>query len=438
MRNIVFSNFKSKLQDAYVSSTFFEKIGKRIDRLCRPVLKLFLSIARHFYKIENDKIIFSSLSMGPYQCNPKYIYEELIRQKRPYRYTWVVNAADLNFMKTFINDSNSKVVAAYTYEAFKEMASAKIWVENSMADIFPKRRKNQFFIQTWHGSMGIKTMNSVLPRKVYNQVTTIISNSFFENYFFRQFWTNASVMMYGHARNDLFFHKELIEKARHKVNRYFNISDNLKIVIYAPTYRTFNNNIIDNLDIFHINSKRLKTTLEKHFGGKWEMMLRLHYYFHYTHLIQHNQVIDCEKIFNASSYPDMQELLARADLVISDYSSLMYDLLLLDTPGIIYAPDYKNYNKNKQALHYPLESTPFPLAETENELIAAIENYDVNSFRNKKELFLKNKGCIEDGHAAKRIAAKIGEIIENKPMKVFMNQNIKQDYSEWAENTGWK
>lgn len=109
----------------------------------------------------------------------------------------------------------------------------------------------------------------------------------------------------------------------------------------------------------------------------------------------------------------MQELIAIADIAITDYSSWIYDFVLLRKPGFIYATDIDHYN-NERGFYYSLESTPFPVATTNEELMTNIIQFDQIIYENRVEEFLREKGCCEDGNASKRVVEKIQELISGK------------------------
>ena len=104
---------------------------------------------------------------------------------------------------------------------------------------------------------------------------------------------------------------------------------------------------------------------------------------------------------------DMQELLAAADCLITDYSSCAFDFMLTRRPVFLYTPDIREYD-TQRGFYYPLTSTPFPLAQNNAELQKNIDSFDEAAYRQKVEAFLAGKGCIEDGHASERVA----ELIE--------------------------
>lgn len=147
--------------------------------------------------------------------------------------------------------------------------------------------------------------------------------------------------------------------------------------------------------------------LKEKFGGDWKILVRMHPNFvrYQNRLIPQN-----ENIINVSEYPDIQELLVAADIAITDYSSCIFDFMLSRKPGFIYASDIKEFD-NDRGFYYPLTSTPFPVATHNEELRKNILNFDYETYKIKVEEFLKDKGCMEDGHASERTVDLIEQIM---------------------------
>lgn len=109
----------------------------------------------------------------------------------------------------------------------------------------------------------------------------------------------------------------------------------------------------------------------------------------------------------------MQELLAITDVAITDYSSWIYDFVLLRKPGFIFATDIEEYN-NERGFYYPLESTPFPVATNNIQLVENIRRFDNVKYQHDIDLFLKEKGCIEDGEASRRVVELLSGILDHE------------------------
>ena len=209
--------------------------------------------------------------------------------------------------------------------------------------------------------------------------------------------------MYGHPRNDIFFHNRWIA-ARNAVETYIS-KKNKKILLYVPTFRD------DVMEWEHqIDYNRLKQSLEQRFSDEWIILVRMH-----PRMKAYAKKLIPQEPYcvDVTEYPDIQELLAAADAVVTDYSSAVFDFLLTGKPAFIYAPDHQRYEKMR-GLYYPLEDTPFPIAADNAELAADIASFNEEDYQKRAAAFLKHKGSVEDGDAAKRVAGLITDCIKEK------------------------
>lgn len=385
-------------------------------------LKFTLDMCKDFnrYKklpIQKNKIVFSNTkgNLG-YGCNPKYIANEILNKNLPYELVWLVDTEKKNIdLKDF--PCNIKIVNYKSDEALKELATSKVWVDNQWKLYHCKRgltkKEGQYYIQTWHGSLGIKRIGKDSPCDSINyneyfsdldtkMIDFLISNSTFENNIYKSRFSNhGKICEFGHPRNDVFFYKN--NDIRKKLFNILGLNENTKTILYAPTFR--NSSLRNDTSYFNVDYHKLIETLEKITGNSYVILQRMH-----PETKNFNNA-DNKKIIDVSKYPDMQELLVSADILISDYSSCMFDFMLSRKPCFVFATDIEEYN-HERGFYYPLESTPFPIARNNNELIKNIENFDYDKYKVKVEKFLKDKGCIEDGHASERVVNLIKELME--------------------------
>lgn len=156
--------------------------------------KALAVLARHHLAkktpVEN-KVMFLTFQ-GDYTCNPKYIAEELLRQNSDYQLVWDVKTA----YPTSDYPMGLKFVRHNTYEFYKELASAKVIIENTniVERLYAYKKKEQFLLQTWHGSLGIKRLDGdvvmgfrwkQLAKRCQKTVDYLLSNSNFETEVFQ-------------------------------------------------------------------------------------------------------------------------------------------------------------------------------------------------------------------------------------------------------------
>ena len=391
-----------KLKKALAQGTLLLYIRKKIDYIIGVISK---KIFYSHNKVQNNKIFVMTYN-NQYCDNEKYIVEEILRQKLPVDVVW---AAPKKGLRPERFPREVRTVKRGTFEMFEEQATAKIWFDNALNCVWfdmPKK-KSQVYINTWHGSMGIKRLGgneNWLKRAARCKSTTdyCTTNSVFEEDVFRTtFWPNTEFMKIGHPRNDILINKDVYPEIRKRVEEELEIPEGKKIALYAPTFRDDGD-----LSCFNLDYEEMRQALERKFGGEWIILIRLHF----KNVKSASKIKKNDNMIDASKYFDMQELMAAADIGITDYSSWAYDFILTSRPLFIYATDIEKYNTDR-GFYYPLESTPFPIATDNSEMIKNIEEFDESSYLERVEQFLNEKGCYETGNASAAVVEKIKEIV---------------------------
>lgn len=370
--------------------------------------------------INNNKIVFDNFNGGSFGCNPKYIAQEILRRNLPYELVWLVKSVKKETAKG-IFPPEIKLVGYGTKQALKELAGAKLWIDNQRKNYFIKKgltkKEGQYFIQTWHGSLGIKKLDADVDaftnefkQEWVNRAKFdssmwdyLLTNSEFENKIFRRaLWFENKIIQFGHPRNDIFFKNT--DQIKQKVKEFYNISEDKKILLYVPSFR-------DNGDIecYNLDYDRILDTLNYKFGSDWVCISRLH-----PRAKKFDKDLipkDNERVIDGTFYPDIQELLVTSDVAITDYSSCIFDFMLGKKPGFIFATDSEKFN-NDRGFYYPLEATPFPVASNNDDLINNIRNFDTDKYKIDVEKFLVSKGCIENGHASEKTVDLIEQLMK--------------------------
>jgi CDP-glycerol glycerophosphotransferase len=384
----------------WVKANFIRLLAKAYLVLCRAK------------PIQENKILFL-MCHNRYGCNPKYIIEEIIRRKLPFELTYMVNVnAQPNFADV---PAEVRIVHLRPWWNYvSELSTAKVWIDNTIRTMAPKR-PGQFFIQTFHGSLGIKKIDKINDNEsmlTHNSITDFcISNSDFETKIYKlNGWRGVKIMEYGHPRNDILCPEaepETVRRVKSKIYKIFNLEPDEKIVLYAPTFRdqhfrqklsreTFSP---ESLACYKLDSGLITASLSEKLGGRWRFLFRLHYM---TKIARGLHGFFDESAVDTSDYDDIQELMASSEVLISDYSSCLFDFILTRRPAFIFATDLAEY-ENDRGFYYSLRSTPFPIAESNEELRCKILNFDNTSYQEAVTKFLIDKGCREDGQASRRV-----------------------------------
>ena len=382
--------------------------------------------------IKNNRILFTGLTGGKsydYSCNPKYLYEYL-RDNYPGRYEYVWAVKD-KAQYSFLEEEGVKLIKHFTVSSFPMLLTSKIVVTNgSYAPWFPFRKK-QYVINTWHGGGAYKKVENEAPGKDWatrkraqfcadNIDLFLASCKVQEEQMIRTTYQyQGEVLRAGTPRNDGLLKGDAKAVAA-KVRTYYNIPENGRIVMYAPTYRTPSTPVeldvdvlLDKLNLLGVET--LKQLLEFSMdsdestfhqpdenGIKW-------YFFNRYHRYQDDNMnvkVKGQAVIDVMDYPDMQELLCAADLLITDYSSCVWDYMLLQKPCFLYVPDKEEYIE-QTGFYVGLDEWPFEQANTVDTLMECVENYDSEKAKIRIEEHLKRLGSYEQGECCGQIAKRI-------------------------------
>lgn len=360
----------------------------------------------HFLPVQQDKIVFICFNGKNYSCNPKYIAEEILTQKLDYDLVWLLWDVSQQLPEGI------RKVPFQGREALRELATAKVIITNIKNDLRVFKKKDQYVIQTWHGSYSSKRLEKdaqdKLPRRYIKeskrnsqQTDLFISGSTSQSQEYRDsFWCRCDILESGFPRNDVLFHWD--PSIRSKVRQAFGIPEDGKLVLYAPTFRDDGST-----DAYNINGRAVVDTLEKN-GGDWYFLVRMHP--NATHL-QSIFAYD-DKVFNASNYPDMQELLLASDILITDYSSSVYEFAVLGKPSFIYASDVEAYDAMR-GLKQDFYRMPYRVNRTNAALLEELDGFTPEAGKEAAAKFMEYFGGVDKGDASKQVVARIRSVIEN-------------------------
>lgn len=353
-----------------------------------------------------------------YGDNPGYILEELRRQCPNLDFVWLEgDDFDVNTPSWC-----RRVLYRITPKTVYELSTARVIIDSHRFRSTIRKRKGQLFIETWHGGLGMKKieMDTEIVRRSKVQMSELkntckladvfISNSdHLSNIYRRAFGYKGPIWKCGYPKDDIMVqnHSHLVENVRKELN----VSPEKKILLYAPTYR---NEIAfgdeKDFSVYDIDYERVKLAIQERFGGEWVILVKWHPTM--VPYIKHNNIY-YDGVTDVTNYNDMQGLLCTTDILISDYSSCLFDAALRGIPCFTYAKDFDKY-KETQGTYFEMEELPFPYAKDNDELIKNIRNFDKNNYIQRWNLFKKETGLIVNGHSAKDIAGKINEYIKKK------------------------
>jgi len=351
-------------------------------------------------------VLFESHVGRQFSDSPRAIYEELVRRN-----------VDLDLIWSFANpsarsDAPRSYIKRDTMAYAEVVARASAIVDNQGLPSWCVKRPGQFHLQTWHGiplkKMGVHKLehgraDERALRRIVDQArwdALVCPSKYFENTFVRSYHYRGQLLQGGTPRNDILINSpgpdpEFMAKLDLPTDR--------RIVLYAPTFREQLNN--------SRTAARLSIDLDawvEQFGDTHFLLIRSHYLNKFSLSRKH-----AAYVMDVSQVDEVSSLYRASDLLVTDFSSAMFDYAWLDRPIVIFAPDYDEYVSATRGTYFDLRvSNPGYFCESQPELhdiVASVNNADdwlqqLHAFRNRY--------CgVEDGQASVRAADLILEVL---------------------------
>lgn len=328
-----------------------------------------------FIKKDPHLIVFSSFGGRKFDDSPKCIYEQILLDHRfdSFEIIWAfIQPEDIHIAR-------GKKVKTDTWGYYRALLRAGCWVTNSAMERGLSFKDNRtFYYNSWHGT-PMKLMGSDIDKsnKSFGSKSRTCpydvfcaQSQFDADIFMRCFGVpEQSMKIIGLPRND-----ELImdsgESRKRKIKRELGISDDKKVILYAPTFREFNKD--DNMNCVMappMSIEKWKDTL----GNDYVLLFRAHY-----EVVKVMNLHPDDFLKDVSSYPSLNDLMIVSDILISDYSSIFFDYSIMEKSMLCFAYDYDEY-VSKRGLYFDIRKELDCMGlDTEDAIISSILQLDEN------------------------------------------------------------
>nr|WTB31216.1 CDP-glycerol glycerophosphotransferase family protein [Streptomyces sp. NBC_00830] len=350
-----------------------------------------------------DAVLYISYNGKQYSDSPRAIHEELLRRNADVQHLWLVRDGQVDLPPT------AEKVRFWGTEWYEALARCRYIVTNAHLPHWIERRPGQVIVQTWHGTMLKKIGLDITAPKFNPQYHTqlqqearswnmlVSSNRFSTPILKRAMGYDGEIVEAGYPRNDYLYASDRDARAK-EIKERIGLPDGKKIVLYAPTWRD---------DLAHRQGQfkfelRLDTEdAQQRLGDDHILLIR-----------RHSNVVDSIPgagngfVFDVSEYPDIADLYLIADVMITDYSSVMFDYAHLRRPMLFFTYDLEHYRDKLRGFYFDFEKdAPGPLISTSEELIGAIRDIDkvAAEHEDRYERFHKLFCDLDDGHASDRV-----------------------------------
>ena len=358
-----------------------KKIAKKIIYY---LLKVF-----YIFPLKKTMIYILSFQGKPeYAFDGKAIVEYSNNNNLGYKFVWGYKGK-----KPSKKHKNVKYVKINTIKGMYYLLTCKTFITNINPFTYVPYRKKQLLINTWHG-FGPKKGGKYSPgfdEKQYNMSKCFLTtNDYYTNVLRRDFMFRGEILPIGFCKNDVLFDKIKVERIREETKEKYNLKDK-KIILYAPTFRENFQHKKDSIDF-----NRIIEELEKKTHKKWIVALRTH------PMIASKLSNNDECVINLSAHEDVHDLICMSDVLISDYSSVMWDFSITRRPIIMYIDDFDKYENDRSVYDYFYE-LPYYKAKNMEEMIEVIRNYNAKEYINKVDAFFRKCNSYENGNACKKL-----------------------------------
>ncbi len=374
-------------------------------------------------KIDDKTIIFCSFNGKSYSCSPKAIYELMLNNEKYNEFKFIWALKDLEIHSYLAKNKNTEIVKIGSKEYNKYLAKSKYWIFNYKIPDFLYPKKNQIFVQCWHGTplkrLGcdlvhfdnqLNTMEGMKKRyKIEaSKFTYFLSPSKFASEKFISAWNLKEIgkeniiIEKGYPRNDFLF-KYTDEDIRRIKKKLGIENDNRKIILYAPTYRANQHES----GVGYVYKEEIDfEQFKKQFENEYIVLFRPHYFI--------ANAFNFEKyngfVYDVSKIDDINELYIITDILITDYSSVFFDFANLKRQIIFYMYDLEHYKNESNGFYIDLEELPGKIVQTQEELEEVIKKSKEFKFDDKYKKFNNKYNYLDDGNASERVVREIIKI----------------------------
>lgn len=378
--------------------------------------KLKYSYYKTKYKMDDKTILFEAFGGRNYTCSPKAIYEKMLTMKEFKDYTFVWSFIDPS-KHDVKKDKRLKIIKSKSKEYYKYMSISKYWIVNSIIEEGITKKKNQVYVQCWHGTplkrlrydivVNGASLNSVEEIRKRNDIdakkfdyfispSKYCTEKFTSAFNLKALGKENIIIEEGYPRNDFLFNKT--KKDIDAIKKKLGLPLDKKVIFYLPTFR-------DNQHTSGVGyTYKLGIdfdSLKKKFSKEYVILFSPHYFIENS--------IDLTKykgfIYNVARYDEINELYLVSDIIMTDYSSVFFDYANLKRPMLFYMYDIDDYKGNLRDFYISLDELPGPIAKTQDELENNLKNIDKEFKKNKEkyEKFNEKYNYQDDGNASERV-----------------------------------
>ncbi|MCT2535294.1 CDP-glycerol glycerophosphotransferase family protein [Aquibacillus koreensis] len=382
-----------------------------IKKIIKYILLTIYNLLVAIFPIDRKKILFESNLGKNYTGNPKAIYERMVEKgyDKDFTFIWILEDTSINIPGKCIKIKRHRL--RYLFY----LAIARYWIFDCRQPDFIKKRQEGIYIQTWHGTplkklgldmevldMGGESNLDQYKANFYRNTKRwdyLLSQNKYSSEIFRSaFGFEKEMLEFGYPRNDILINNNN-EESIEKLKKNLGLPKDKRIILYAPTWR---DNSFYQKGKYKFNTELNIELLKEHLSEDYVIIIKAHYL-----------VVDSldtsrhsDFVYTFSPEQDISDLYLVSDILITDYSSVMFDYSNLKRPIIFYTFDIEAYKESIRGFYFDLElEAPGSMVQTNTELINAIKDAkkNQNKYKEQYDRFVKKYNYLDDGKASDRV-----------------------------------
>jgi CDP-glycerol glycerophosphotransferase len=358
--------------------------------------------------VDPQLAVYAAYWYRGYSCNPRAIYEKARELVPNVRGVWVVKPDAVASLPPGVEH-----VVAGTREYYDAIARAGYLVNNVNFPNYLVKREGTVHVMTHHGTplkrMGLDLQDhpvtgrrmdfKALLRRCERWDYSISSNPFSTLVWERVYPTRYETLEVGYPRNDVLANagEDDVRRAREALG----IAPGQTAVLYAPTHREYQVEYVPVLDLAAVVDA---------LGPDHVVLARLHYFHGADPLLRrlHRE----GRLRDVAAHPSVEELCLAADVLVTDYSSIMFDYAVLDRPIVVHAPDWEAYRTLRGTYFDLMAEPPGAVTRTESELVDAFRSRRAwgDDAEGSRAAFRARFCSLEDGRAAERVVRRLWQV----------------------------
>jgi CDP-glycerol glycerophosphotransferase len=367
-----------------------------LGALRRRQLDWFRGTIYRFFRSSklSNSILFESFQGKVIGDNPYAIFQEVLLRNPSFELLFTMTS------KTKAPEG-ARGVKHGSIAWLKALATSRVLVNNTNFPGYFRKRDAQRYIQTWHGTplkrLG-RDIVDVVPTGSYLKMMDreasywdflVSPSAYCSEIFPSTFGYSGTILETGYPRNDILVNQT---QKRDLIRRSLGIADGKQVVLYAPTWRDSQRTATGNWKPVNF--------LEGSLGENFTVLFRGHTNTHSAHSAK---VIGAA--IDVTNYKNVAELYLAADVLVTDYSSSMFDFSVTGKPMIFLTPDFDDYVA-KRGFYFDFEQlAPGPILRDSSFLRKALESIDSQKvqYAERYQAWQQKFNKLEDGLASKRV-----------------------------------